>query len=199
MSLEDRILVESTGEAEEGVAQLRDGVEATEPEELLFEGAGESLDAAVALGAADEAGAAADAEEGDLLLERVGDELAAVVVTELKLRAGDALGEVAEDMADGLPDGLDGLEAGSASGGVDAQAPAGAVVDEDEGRDVALFEWAPGPNRDSRKADNARRSQRRCLRVIVERPRCPRCRMLSVLPRPRSSSSEPGAPFGAER
>jgi hypothetical protein len=42
----------------------------------------EALGTAVALGLADEGGRGLDAEEGQLALEVVGDELAAVVVTE---------------------------------------------------------------------------------------------------------------------
>ena len=57
----------------ERLAQLLDGVEAAQPEQVLLERADEALDAAVALGLAHERGRACDAEEGELVLEVLDD------------------------------------------------------------------------------------------------------------------------------
>jgi hypothetical protein len=93
----------------QGQAQVLDGGEAADPEQVLLEGADEALDAAVALGLTDEGGRARDAEEGELALEVVGDELAAVIVTQPQA-ARDALGEGAEADAHPLAERLERLE-----------------------------------------------------------------------------------------
>lgn len=67
----------------------------------LFEGAPEALDAAVALGGADEGGAGVHAEEAQLGLEGSGDELGAVAVPQLQA-CGDGLVDAAEGRSAGL-------------------------------------------------------------------------------------------------
>src|SRR3712207_6913238 len=79
-------------ELEQRHAQLLDGVEGPEPEQVLLERADEALGAAIALRCSDERGRARDAEEGDLALEVVADVLRAVVVAEGEA-ARDARGE----------------------------------------------------------------------------------------------------------
>ena len=64
----------------QGQAQLLDGVEAADPEQVLPQRADEALDAAVALGLAHEGGRAFDPEEGELPLVVIGDDLAAMIV-----------------------------------------------------------------------------------------------------------------------
>lgn len=102
MSLEDPAFVVGLAEVQQGETELLHRGESPEPQELLLEGSDEPLDlargrplgAAVALGASDEGGAGLDAEEGDLVLEGVRDELASVVVAELEpYGPGDAFGE----------------------------------------------------------------------------------------------------------
>jgi hypothetical protein len=99
-------------EGVERLPQLLDGLEAADPEQVLFERPNEAFGAPVALGLADEGGRRRDAEEGELALEVVGNELTAVVVTELEAM-GDSIGEAAEAGAHALADRLEGLEAGA--------------------------------------------------------------------------------------
>jgi hypothetical protein len=102
-----------------------------------LQGADEALDAPVALGLADEGRARFDAEGLALVLEGAGDELGAMIVA--KARAlGDADLVVAPAGPDRLAQALDGLESRAPQRGTDAQALAGAVVDEDEDGGVAL-------------------------------------------------------------
>jgi len=72
----DPVVVEAVGEGALCLVELLDGAEAAQPEELLLQGADESLDAAIALGLADEGGAGGDPDGPELVLEGVGDELA---------------------------------------------------------------------------------------------------------------------------
>ena len=66
----------------EGEAEVVEGVEGLNPQDLLLEGPDESLCDAVALGLGDEGGAGADAEESELALEVVVHVLRAVVVAQ---------------------------------------------------------------------------------------------------------------------
>src|SRR5918994_4908083 len=92
VALDDPGLVVAPLELQQGQAQLLDGLEAMQPQQVLLQRADEALDAAVALGLAHESRRARDAEEGELALVVVGDELAAVVVAHPQA-ACDALGE----------------------------------------------------------------------------------------------------------
>jgi hypothetical protein len=56
---DDPVVVEALREVAQCQVELPDGAEAPQPEELLLQGADEALDAAVALGLADEGGAGA--------------------------------------------------------------------------------------------------------------------------------------------
>ena len=98
VALEDPAPVVLVLEGVEGAAEVLDGVEAPEPEQVLLQDADEALDAAVALGLADERGRAFEAEEVELALEVVGDELAAVIVAEPGA-GGDGFAERAEAVA----------------------------------------------------------------------------------------------------
>jgi hypothetical protein len=100
-------------------------------------GPDEALGAAVALGRPDEGRRALDAQEGELLLEVVGDVLAAVVVPDGEADREPAT-ERAEALPDPLPDRLEGLEPRRPAGGVDADALGRAVVDRHEHRGLAL-------------------------------------------------------------
>src|SRR3954453_14868485 len=135
--LDDPGLVVGLPEGEECQAQLLDGVEAADPQQVLLQHPNEALGAAVALRLADEGRRALDAEKADLGLEVVADVLTAVVVAEPKA-GSDALGEAAVALADGLPDRLESLEAIGAAAGVDADALGRAVVDGDENSGLAL-------------------------------------------------------------
>jgi len=95
------------------------------------------VDAAVALGLAHEGGRACDAEEGELALEVVGDELAAVIVAQLQAM-GAAFAEGAEGEPHGLPERFERLKARRPAGGVDAQALGRGVIDGDEDRGLTL-------------------------------------------------------------
>ena len=81
---DDPVVVEAAGEVAQRLAELLDGAESVQPEQLLLQGPDESLDAAVALGLPDEGRARLDAEGLELVLECVRDELRAVVVAELR-------------------------------------------------------------------------------------------------------------------
>src|SRR5688572_26574027 len=84
VALDDPGLVVDLLEPVQRHAQLLDGVEAADPQQVLLEGPDEALDTAVALGLAHESRRARDAEEGELALVVVGDELTSVVVAELQ-------------------------------------------------------------------------------------------------------------------
>src|SRR4051795_8160327 len=135
--LDDPGLVIGLPEGEECQAQLLDGVEAADPQQVLLQHPNEALGAAVALRLADEGRRAFDAEETDLGLEVVADVLAAMVVAEPKADS-DALGEAAMALADGLLDRLEGLEAIGATAGGNADTLGGAVIDGDKPRPLAL-------------------------------------------------------------
>ena len=137
MPLDDPGLVVGLPEGEECQAQLLDGVEAADPQQVLLQHPNEALGAAVPFRLADEGRRAFDAEEADLGLEVVADVLAAMVVAEPKA-GSDALGEAAMALADGLLDRLEGLEAIGAAAGVNADALGRAVIDGDEHGSLAL-------------------------------------------------------------
>ena len=161
------------------LAQLFDGVEAADPEEVLLQRPDEPLGAAVALGLAHEGGRRRDAEEGELALEVVGDELAAVVVAQLEARS-DALGEGAEAGADTLPDRLEGLEAGGSARGVDADALGRAMVDGDEDRGLPLGGQGRGQIAAPHRVDPLG-SDRAVVRLWAVRAADPAWRLQAVL------------------
>ena len=68
---DDPVVVEAMGKAAERLVELVDSPEAVQPEQLLVQGADESLDASVAFGLADEGRARLDAEGLELVLEGV--------------------------------------------------------------------------------------------------------------------------------
>ena len=81
---DDPVVVEAAGEVAERLLELLGGPESAQPEQLLLQGPDESLDASVALRLADEGRARLDAEGLELVLKSMRDELAAVVVAELR-------------------------------------------------------------------------------------------------------------------
>ena len=95
---------------------------------------------AVPFGLPHETRGAVDAEEGDLLLEIVGQVVRPVVVTQPQ-PAGGTVADTAEAFADTLADGLQGLEAGSALGRMQTDALGRAVID---GHEHAGRSLAPG-------------------------------------------------------
>src|SRR5919204_1765151 len=99
MALDKPVAVVSIFERQERLTQVLDRGERLDPEELLLERADEALGAAVALRLAHERGAAADAQEAQLGLVGVAQELGAVVVAQ-RQADGDALAVVAEVLAD---------------------------------------------------------------------------------------------------
>ena len=80
VALDDPQLVVLIPELQEGNPELFDGVEVPHPEQVLLECADEPLRTSVAFGGTHEAGGSLDAQEGDLVLEVVGDVLRTVVV-----------------------------------------------------------------------------------------------------------------------
>ena len=72
VTLDEPVLVVSLLPRFERLAQLFDGIEGADPQELLFEGADDSLGTAVSLRSAHESGARCDAQERDLVLESIG-------------------------------------------------------------------------------------------------------------------------------
>ena len=77
MALDDPGSVVGVHEGVEGQVQLLDGGESADPKQVFIQYPDEAFDAAVALGLAHEGRRAFDAEEGELPLVVVGDELAA--------------------------------------------------------------------------------------------------------------------------
>jgi hypothetical protein len=120
-----------------GEAEVLDGLEGPHPQELLLEGADETLRAAVALWGPHVGGRRLDAKEGELILEGVAHVLAAVVVTQLQ-PASRVVPVDAEACSDALADGLESLEPVADLCSVDAHALGRAVVDGHEDRHVAL-------------------------------------------------------------
>src|SRR5881296_4057913 len=105
----------------QGESELLDGLEGSDPQDLLLDGAHEALGDAVAFRSAHEARAGFDAEPADLGLKVVAHVLAAVVVSQ-RQAGGHAARQRAEDFSDALKDRLESLEAGSGLGRVDAHA-----------------------------------------------------------------------------
>ena len=126
--LDDPGLVVGLPEGEECQAQLLDGVEAADPQQVLLQHPDEALGAAVPFRLPNERRRAFDAEKADLGLEVVADILTAMVVAEPKAGC-DALGEAAMALADGLLDRLEGLEAIGAAAGVDADRAGSVCLD----------------------------------------------------------------------
>ena len=77
---DDSVIVEAMFEVAERLSVLLDGAESMQPEQLPLRGADKSLDAAVALGLADEGRARLDAEGLELVLKGMRDRLASLVV-----------------------------------------------------------------------------------------------------------------------
>jgi hypothetical protein len=140
---DDPVVVEAVREFAERLVEFLDGPESVQPEQLLLQGPDEPLDAAVALGLADEGRARLDPEGLELALEGVRDELAAMVVAELRARA-DALLVVALDEVDRLAEAIHCLESRAAPRGAHPEAFARAVVDDHEDRSVSLVGEAAG-------------------------------------------------------
>src|SRR3954454_9181761 len=111
--LEQPLGVVAGDEGADGVAHVLDGLEDAAVDRLLLQGPEQSLDHAIRLGLADEGVARRHAPEPDLLLEGIRHEGAAVVVAQ-RQAAGGAGAEVAEPLAHGHADRLDGLVAGAA-------------------------------------------------------------------------------------
>ena len=140
---DDPVVVEAAGEVAERLLELLGGPESAQPEQLLLQGPDESLDASVALRLADEGRARLDAEGLELVLEGVRDELAAVVVAELRaLRDLVLVPPLCE--VNRLAQALDGLESRAAPRGAHPEAFARAVVDDREDRGVSLVGEASG-------------------------------------------------------
>ena len=69
MMLDEPLAVVGFSERQQGNAQLFDGVEGSNPEELLFESSDDALGTAIALRGTDERRRRLDAEECELILE----------------------------------------------------------------------------------------------------------------------------------
>jgi hypothetical protein len=133
--LDDPALVVGPLKCQQRQTQLLDGVEAADPEQVLFQHPNEPLGTAIPLGLAHERGRALDAEEAELGLEIMADILAAVIVAELETGSG-ALGEATKALAHRLPEWLERLEA------VGAAARAGGLQSLDLGALLVLGDSA---------------------------------------------------------
>ena len=122
-------------ERKQGEAEFFDGLEAPHPQQILLQRADEALRDAVAFGLPHEARRAVDAEEGDLLLEIVGQVVRPVVVPETQ-PAGHAFADAPAAFPDALANRLQGLEAVPTLRGMETDALGRAVIDghEDAGR-----------------------------------------------------------------
>ena len=109
VSLDDPGLIVGFLEVMERLAQLLDGLEASDPEEVFLERPDEALGTTIALGLAHVGRRAFETEEGDFFLEVVADILAAMVMTELEA-CGDLLGKGTEALTHPLLDRLQRLE-----------------------------------------------------------------------------------------
>ena len=139
MAFDEPLVVVEITEFLEGLVEVLDVGEGVEPEKLLLEGAPEALDAAVAFGGADKGWAGVHAQEAQFSLEGPGDELAAVVVTQLEAVC-DGLPHAAEAGPAGLVEGHDGLVSVGLEGGMDAEQLAGAVVVDAKDRGLLAIE-----------------------------------------------------------
>ena len=115
------------------LAQLLDGLEASDPEEVFLEGPNEALGTTITLGFAHVGRRVFETEEGDLIPEVVTDILAAMVMKELET-GGDVLGKGTKALAHPLFDRFQCLELIVVPGSMDAGAFGRAVVDRDETR-----------------------------------------------------------------
>jgi len=127
VALDDPVLVIGPLKVQEGLAQLLHGGEGSHPEEVFLEDANEALGAAVAFRGPDKGWRALDTQKGEFILKIMRHILAAMIMPQ-----GQALGglgcEGAEILPDPLPDGFQGLEAGAALGGMNADALQGTVI-----------------------------------------------------------------------
>ena len=121
-------MVVAITEVVQGSAEFIEITETADPQELLFQGAEEALDAAVALGLADEGRGRLDAEEANFVLEVIAHVNAAVVVAQAQT-ARDACGKKAEVLVHALSDGLERFEPAGSFGYVKSDALGGAMVD----------------------------------------------------------------------
>src|SRR5690606_17262128 len=124
---------------DERTAQLLDGRERADPQQLLLERADGPLRAAVPFRRTDERRARADAEEGDLLLKGIAHVLAPVVVPQLKPES-DVATDRAKVLAHTLTDWLERFPAGRALGRMDTDDLRGVVVDSKQHRRLAFLE-----------------------------------------------------------
>jgi hypothetical protein len=107
---DDPVLIAGFLEVLERLAQLLDGLEASDPEQVFLERADEALSTAMARRLAHKGRRAFETEEGALILEVVADLLTAMVMAELEA-CGDLLGKGTEALTHRLLDRLQRLEA----------------------------------------------------------------------------------------
>ena len=115
VTFHDPGLIIAVPERKERLAQLLDGIEPTQPEQVLLQSSDEALGAAVPFRGADEHRRTLDPEDRQLLLKGPGDVLAAVIVPNRQAVRGPG-GERPEALAHPLPKRLEGLEAGGPPG-----------------------------------------------------------------------------------
>jgi hypothetical protein len=114
-------------ESVQSLPQLLDRPEGSYPEQVLLEGANESLGTPVAFGLSNEGRRASDPKEPNLLLKEIRHVLAPMVVPKQKPISD--LPDIGTKMpSKTLPDRLQGLKSSGISGGVDADTLGGAMV-----------------------------------------------------------------------
>ena len=108
VALDKPVVVVVIAEALEGPVQVFEVGVGVDPEELLFEGSPESLDAAIAFRGADEGRAGVHAEEAQFGLEGSRDKLGAVVMSKLQA-CGDSFVNAPKGRSAGLVERCHGL------------------------------------------------------------------------------------------
>src|SRR5262245_33006659 len=105
MTLDESRLIVFPPQPPEGLEQLRDGCELTDPGQVLLQGARKPLSDPIAFGLPDEAQRTSENQEAQILLEVVGHGSTAVVVADGR-PFGDPSLEAAKVFADALTDRL---------------------------------------------------------------------------------------------
>src|SRR5512132_3445274 len=136
---QEPVLVVAIEVRPDGGADLLDVLEDTSENDLLLQRADEALGDAVGFRLTDESEAGRHAEEPQLVLEVLGHEGAAVVVTQQHLARG-IRADGSEHLADGQRQRLSGGITVSMFGNVPAEALGDPVLGDDEQRDVAVLD-----------------------------------------------------------
>ena len=135
---EDPVIVVSMRKVSKRNIEFIDGCESCEPEQLLLECSNESFDASVSFWTSDKGRARSNADESQLILKCVRDELTSMIVSQC-----DACGDVAIECfarcTNRLTKRVDRFVTRAALCGTRSETLTGAVIDHDEGCRAALI------------------------------------------------------------